>query len=128
MVDMEDHELLRSYAVDGSEDAFAAVVSRHVNLVYSVALRRVGNPHQAEEITQAVFVILARKAHALRQGTLLPGWLHRTAWFASDNFLKTEIRRRNREREAGNTFHPSHDASDRCCSGKHVHCSCDTCF
>lgn len=98
---MEDHELLRSYAVDGSEEAFAAVVSRHVNLVYSVALRRVGNPHQAEEITQAVFVILARKAHALRQGTLLPGWLHRTAWFASDNFLKTEIRRRNREREAG---------------------------
>ena len=97
---MEDNELLRSYAVDGSEDAFAAVVARHVNLVYSVALRRVGNPHQAEEITQAVFVILARKARALRVGTLLPGWLHRTAWFASDNFLKTEIRRRNREREA----------------------------
>jgi uncharacterized protein (TIGR03435 family) len=100
MQDMDDNELLRRYALGGSEEAFAVLVSRYVNLVYSVALRHVGNPHHAQEITQAVFVILARKAHSLRQGTLLPGWLHKTAWFAADNFLKTEMRRRSREREA----------------------------
>ena len=95
-----DIELLRRYAKDGSDDAFAVLVRRHVNLVYSVALRHVGNPSQAEEITQAVFVILARKAHSLRKGTLLPGWLHKTAWFVADNFRKTEIRRKSREQEA----------------------------
>jgi uncharacterized protein (TIGR03435 family) len=100
MRDMNDIELLRRYATDGSEEAFAEVVSRHVNMVYSVALRHLGNSHQAEEITQAVFVILARKAHSLRKGTLLPGWLHKTAWFTADNFRKTEIRRKNREQEA----------------------------
>jgi uncharacterized protein (TIGR03435 family) len=100
MWDMDDIELLRRYTLNGSEEAFAAVVSRHVNMVYSVALRHVGNPHHAEEITQAVFVILARKAHSLRQGTLLPGWLHKTAWFVASNFRKTEIRRKSREQEA----------------------------
>jgi DNA-directed RNA polymerase specialized sigma24 family protein len=77
MQDINDIELLRRYARDGSEEAFDAVVSRHLNLVYSVALRHLGNLHQAEETTQAVFVILARKAHSLRKGTLLPGWLHK---------------------------------------------------
>jgi RNA polymerase sigma factor (sigma-70 family) len=100
MQDMDDIELLRRYARNGSEEAFDAVVSRHLNLVYSVALRHLGNPHQAEEITQAVFVILARKAHSLRKGVLLPGWLHKTAWFTADNFRKTEIRRKSREQEA----------------------------
>ena len=97
---MDDVELLRRYAMDGSEEAFAAMASRHVSLVYSVALRHVGNPHQAEEITQAVFVILARKAHSLRKGVLLPGWLHKTAWLTAENFRRTEVRRRNREQEA----------------------------
>lgn len=86
--------------MDGSEEAFSVLIRRHINLVYSVALRHTGNPSQAEEISQAVFVILARKAHSLRQGTILPGWLHKTAWFAADNFRKTEIRRKNREQEA----------------------------
>ena len=100
MQQTHDSELLHRYVVDGSEDAFSVLVRRHVNLVYSVALRHTGNPSQAEEITQAVFVILARKAHSLREGTVIPGWLHKTAWFAADNFRKTEIRRKNREQEA----------------------------
>ena len=100
MQQLPDIELLHRYVLDGSEDAYSVLVRRHVNLVYSVALRHTGNPSQAEEITQAVFVILAKKAHSLRQGTVLPGWLHKTAWFAADNFRKTEIRRKNREQEA----------------------------
>ncbi|MGB7749775.1 MAG: sigma-70 family RNA polymerase sigma factor [Verrucomicrobiia bacterium] len=55
---------------------------------------------QAEEITQAVFFILARKAARLRPNTILAAWLHETARFASASFLRGEARRRRREQEA----------------------------
>jgi RNA polymerase sigma factor (sigma-70 family) len=100
MTEPDDIELLRQYAVENSEAAFAALVGRHVNLVYSVALRSVGNPHAAEEITQAVFIILARKAKSFSRQTILSGWLHQTTRLTAANFLRTEIRRQNREQEA----------------------------
>jgi uncharacterized protein (TIGR03435 family) len=96
----DDLALLRDYARNHSEVAFAALVSRHVNLVYSVALRQVRDPHLAEEITQAVFIILARKADALGDRTILPGWLCRTARYASANALTIQRRRQHREQEA----------------------------
>ncbi len=96
----DDLTLLREYSRNHSEPAFAALVSRHVNLVYSVALRQVREPILAEEITQAVFIILARKADALGDQTILPGWLCRTARYVSARALRTQCRRRQREQEA----------------------------
>jgi uncharacterized protein (TIGR03435 family) len=72
MQEVADMELLRQYAHRKSEEAFAVLVTRHVNVVYSAALRKTGNAHAAEEITQAVFIILAKKAGRLRDGTILP--------------------------------------------------------
>jgi RNA polymerase sigma factor (sigma-70 family) len=96
----DDMTLLREYAHGNSEEAFAALVSRHVNLVYSVALRSVRDAHLAEEITQVVFIILVRKAKSLDSKTILPGWLCRTACYASANALTIQRRRQHREQEA----------------------------
>jgi uncharacterized protein (TIGR03435 family) len=100
MTELDDHELLAEYARTGSEAAFAVLVARYVNLVHSAAWRFTGNPHHAEEITQAVFIILARKAGGLRRGTMLSGWLYQTARLTAANFVKGEIRRQRREQEA----------------------------
>jgi RNA polymerase sigma factor (sigma-70 family) len=96
----DDLTLLREFAAAHSEAAFAALVSRHVNLVYSVALRQVRDPLMAEEITQAVFIILARKADAISDKTILPGWLCRTARYAGTEALRKQRRRQQREQEA----------------------------
>ncbi len=93
-------ELLRQYADRNSDEAFAALVARHVNLVYSAALRKTGNADAAGEITQAVFIILSKKAGRLSQRTILSGWLYQTTRLTAANFLRTEIRRVHREQEA----------------------------
>lgn len=100
MQELEDIALLRKYADDGSEEAFAALVTRHVNKVYSVALRHTGNPHEAEEITQAVFVILARKSRHLGKRVILSGWLYQTARLTALTFIRSAVRRARREQEA----------------------------
>ena len=92
--------LVQEYAQSNSEQAFATLVSRHVNLVYSVAVRQVRDPHLAEEITQGVFIILARKAKSLSPKTILSGWLCRTARNVSANTLKIQRRRQCREQES----------------------------
>lgn len=96
----DDRQLLEEYAARSSEEAFSTLVSRYINLVYSVALRQSGNPQEAEEITQAVFVVLARKAKTMRRGTVLSGWLYQTARLTAANSLRREIRRQNREQQA----------------------------
>ncbi len=96
----DDQALLQDYVQNNSSEAFSELVNRYIHLVYSVALRRVRDPHLAEEITQVVFIILARKARSLSPKTILPGWLCRTAQFASANALTTQYRRQRREQEA----------------------------
>jgi RNA polymerase sigma factor (sigma-70 family) len=100
MQEVADMELLRQYADRNSDEAFAALVARHVNLVYSAALRKTGNADAAGEITQAVFIILAQKAGRLSRKTILSGWLYQTTRLTAANFLRTEIRRVRREQEA----------------------------
>ena len=96
----DDMELVREFAARRSDAAFETLVSRHLNLVYSVALRQVRDPHLAQEVAQAVFIILARKAGSLGPKTILSGWLFRTAQYASADALKTQRRRQHREQEA----------------------------
>ncbi|EEF60279.1 RNA polymerase sigma factor [Pedosphaera parvula] len=99
MMMTEDMELVREYAARQSEEAFAALVSRHLNLVYSVALRQLGDPHLAEEVTQAAFIILARKAGSLGPKTIVSAWLCRTAQYVAARAVRTQRRRQCREQE-----------------------------
>src|SRR4051794_5003397 len=94
---MEDFQLLRDYAENRSEQAFAELVKRHVNFVYSTALRVVSERSLAEDVTQMVFIQLARKAGSLRKGVLLTGWFYRTTQYVGRTARRSEARRRKRE-------------------------------
>jgi len=100
MPDANDMDLVREFARDNSEAAFTELVRRHLNLVYSVARRCTGNDGDAHDVTQAVFIILARKAAGLREKTLLTGWLYETTRFTAARLLRTNARRHAREQEA----------------------------
>ena len=111
--DAQDMDLVREFVRDNSDAAFAELVRRHLNLVYSVARRCTGNDEDARDVTQAVFIILARKAAGLRRKTLLPGWLYETTRFTAARLLRANARRRAREQEAfmQSTLNGGSDAS-----------------
>jgi RNA polymerase sigma factor (sigma-70 family) len=101
-----DGELLRRYVQNGAEDSFGELLQRHVNLVYSAALRQVhGDVHLAQDVAQCVFSDLARKARSLLTRDNLAGWLYTSTHFAAAKAVRREQRRRQREQEAA----PMHD-------------------
>jgi RNA polymerase sigma factor (sigma-70 family) len=96
-----DPELLRQFVRDGSEGAFTEILRRHVDLVHSAALRQVGlDAPAAEEITQAVFTDLARKASRLVGHPSLTGWLYTSTRMAAAEHRRSEARRTAREKAA----------------------------
>lgn len=97
---MSDQQLLREYAQGHEEPAFAELVRRHINLVYSAALRMVRDAHLAEDVTQRTFAALAQNASQLANRPVLSGWLHRTAQNLAAKTVRSEVRRRTREQEA----------------------------
>jgi RNA polymerase sigma factor (sigma-70 family) len=100
MSEMKDMALLGQYSGKGSEEAFAEIVRRHIDLVYSVALRYAGRAEDAQDIAQTVFTLLCRKAGKLREGTVLTGWLYETTRYTALRFMRNNIRRQLRERQA----------------------------
>ena len=100
MQSTDDSVLLKEYTENHCDEAFAVLVAKYINLVYSIAMRSIGNSSAAEEITQAVFIIFAQKAGQLRNDKALSSWLFKTTQLTANNFLRSEMRRQHREQEA----------------------------
>jgi RNA polymerase sigma factor (sigma-70 family) len=95
-----DSQLLCAYAEHRSEPAFAELVRRHLDFVYSAALRMVCDSHLAKDVTQCAFLALAKNAAQLTDRPVLSGWLHRTAHNIAAQTVRSDVRRRAREQEA----------------------------
>ena len=115
MQHQSDAQLLRDYAAHGSEPAFAGIVARHTDLVYSAAWRQTGSPELAREIAQSVFTDLARKARALAGGLTpdasLIGWLYRSTRYEVLTVLRDERRRQAHQRLVMEHFNPAADTA-----------------
>jgi RNA polymerase sigma factor (sigma-70 family) len=97
---MDDVALLRQFVAERSQDAFAELVRRYVDIVWSAARRQTGSTEVAEEVTQTVFATLAQKAKTIREGEAIGGWLLVTTRYSALNAMRSEARRRRHEREA----------------------------
>lgn len=100
---MNDDPLFTDYLAHPTPEAFRRLVDSYINLVYSTALRSVYDRHLAEDLTQNVFALLAQKAHDIKPGTILAGWLYQTTRNLGANMHRQEQRRRSRERQAALT-------------------------
>jgi RNA polymerase sigma factor (sigma-70 family) len=108
-----DAELLREYVRSGSREALGEIARRYIDLVYSAARRYTRDAHLAEDVTQAVFILLSQRAGKVREPGRLVGWLYQTTYFTAKNALKIQRRRRVHERafaqEQTMTFAPEPD-------------------
>src|SRR4051812_42005716 len=96
----DDCTLLARYVEHADQAAFATLARRHVGLVYSAARRRLRDANLAHDVTQVVFLVLAKKAATIRPGTVLSAWLLKATRYTASNMSKSEFRRRRREQEA----------------------------
>jgi len=101
---MNDTAYLQEYVRTASHDAFSQIVRRHLDLVYSAALRQTRDRHKAEDITQAVFILLAKKAPSLTSEVILPAWLLRATRYAALDLIKMESRRKKHEERFAQTM------------------------
>ncbi len=108
---MQDAELLRDYLTNDSEAAFAELVKRYADFVYSTARRQLNDPDLAQEVAQSVFCLLARKGAGLAGRETLAGWLYRATCFTAARTLRAERRRRLREQEAATMNQPEEDGT-----------------
>src|SRR3954464_13119583 len=97
---MPDVQLLHAFVRDRSDEAFRQLVARHIDRVYSAARRQVHNAHDAEEVTPAVFIVLAQKAVSIRDAALLSAWLLKVTHFVAADFRKAAASRRKLLQEA----------------------------
>ena len=109
---MNDHELLKRYVAHGDAAAFAELLRRYTDLVYSSALRQVRDHHQAEDVTQAVFVLLSNKAGAICEQAPLAAWLFKATHFVCCASRRSESRRCYHERKASSMRPESQDDRD----------------
>ena len=100
MADGEDWELLQLYVRDGSHAAFAQLAAKYARFVHAIAFRRTRDPHLAEDVTQAVLIVLARRAESLPRAVSIAGWLHRTTVYTAVSAMRSENRRRHHEHVA----------------------------
>src|SRR6187549_2943185 len=95
-----DDELLKAFVEQRDERAFAQIVERYIQIVYASARRQVRDPHLAEDVTQAVFILLTQKARTIRGGKSLAGWLVRAAQLCARAAARSEARLKHREGKA----------------------------
>jgi RNA polymerase sigma factor (sigma-70 family) len=107
---LSDIDLLDSYANSRSEEAFRELVTRHVDFIYSAAMRQLRNSQLAEEATQSAFIALAGKAGRLQRRTVITGWLYHAVHFAALNLQRSEARRKHWEMEAATMNNPGEGA------------------
>src|SRR4051795_10216112 len=96
---VDDRQLLAAFVRERSPEAFETLVARHVDLVHTAARRQARDEHEAADITQAVFIVLARRAGSIRDGRLLAAWLLRAAHFVARDARKAAARRKKHEQE-----------------------------
>lgn len=114
-MESDDWDLIRAWQ-GGAQEAFTELVRRHLSLVHAAARRQLPDAHLADDVAQAVFLLLARKASSLPTSTVLPGWLFNTTRLVVRHTLRSEARRRQRELLAASmdpnpSTNPSPDAS-----------------
>src|SRR5579871_1106294 len=97
--DVSDHELLRRFLGRQDEEAFAQLMGRHRPMVQSAALRVLGNWHDSEDVAQATFLVLARKAGSLRGKDSVACWLYRVAYYLALKVRAASARRQTQERQ-----------------------------